>query len=137
MRRLIVRSKRPGGRRVRGYLLLEVVIAGVITSAAVFGLLGQLGEGRVTSTAAAREQTARGIVAREVERARQLGFTGVVAVPSAVVSDVEGGYEREVTVTTGSEVLFNTVSTNFRDVVVRVRVPVTDETFEARMRLYE
>jgi hypothetical protein len=127
-------------RARRGYLLLEVTIAGAIAALAVASLLTLLGETRAQSIAVARDGTARGIVARDIERARAKGFIGVAAIAPAVVTGVTGRYIAETQVVTGSEVLFNAQTSDFKDVTVVVTHPINDGTTtseQATVRLYE
>lgn len=123
----------------RGYLLLEVTIAGTIAAIAVASLLTMLGDTRAQSISVARDITARGIVARGLERARSKGYLGVVAVAPAAEPNVTGTYMVETQVQAGSEVLFGTQTSAYKDVTVIVthssRAGTVTES--ALVRLYE
>ncbi len=125
--------------RRRGYLLLEVTMAGVITGIAVTALLVQLGDARVKSIGAARDITAQGLVAQGIERARSKGFGNVADVASAPVTGLQGTYTRQTVVVDGSETLFGTQTTAFKDVTVTVTRPEGSitRTYTAALRLYE
>jgi hypothetical protein len=126
-------------RRRRGYLLLEVSIAGAISAAALVGLLSSSGNTLALSSSAARDLTARGLVQQGVEQVRARGFGGVSAHAATAVTSVKGAFTREIAVTTGNETLFGSQSTAFKDVTVIVSHPVgtTTKTYQATVRLYE
>lgn len=123
----------------RGYLLLEVGIAGAITAVAVSGLLVMMAANRVDAIALGRDMTARGLVARDIERARSRGFAALVSLPAAPVAGLTGTYTSETLVVTGTEVLFGTQASNFKDITVVVTHPKgkTISSASAVVRIYE
>ena len=125
--------------RRRGYLLLEVTLAGVITGIAVTALIVQLGDARVKSISAARDMTAQGLVAQGIERARSKGFDNVVDIASTPITGLQGTYSRATTVVPGDETLFAAQTTAFKDVTVTVTHPQGSgtRTYKAAVRLYE
>lgn len=126
-------------QRKRGYLLLEVTVAGAIAAVAVASLLTMLGDSRTKSISVARDITARGIVARGLERARAKGFLGVTNIAPTPEPNVTGQYLVETRVVSGSEVLFSAQTSAYKDVTVIVTHTagsgVVSES--ALVRLYE
>ena len=67
----------------RGYILLEAMVGGAITFAALVGLFVQLGFAREQSIVLQRDATAREIAMREIENQRANGFGSASGCPSS------------------------------------------------------
>lgn len=130
---------RPRSVPRRGYLLAEVMVASAITAVALVALLGQAGDGLVQSTTIARDLTAQGLVNRSFEEIRGLGFAGVTAKAETAVTGVHGEYTRQIKVTTGSEALFGSSSSNYKDVevIIRRKVAGKTKTYQSQVRVYD
>jgi hypothetical protein len=126
-------------KHTRGYLLIEVTLAGAITSAAILGLLAQLGDARATSITDGRGVTAQGVLKREVERVRAAGFVGVTTQSPALVAGLNGQYKTARAIVGGNEALFGSATTAFKDVTVTVTHPdrAGVRTFATTVRVYE
>jgi Tfp pilus assembly protein PilV len=130
---------KPGHQQRRGYILLEVAIAGAITSVAVLGLLGLLSDAQVKSVASSRDVTAQGLLRREVERVKSLKFGTVAAISSTPVTGLMGTYAVTWAVATGNEALLAGETSNFKDVTVKVTHPEGTKTknHQTVVRVYE
>lgn len=135
-------QKRPRARR-SGYILLETVVSGVIVATAVIGLLGQLGNARVSGIAASREQTAARLAAAELEAKR--GQVATVA-PGTSIRTAQVGKGSYKVVTTVSDEQLDTIpgpgglvlQPRYLEVktVVAFRVDGRERTARASTRLY-
>lgn len=126
--------------RRRGYLLMEVMIAGAITAVALGGLLTMAGNNLATSTLSARDLTAQGLVQRAVEQVRMKGYLAVTSESATTVSTEAGTYTRTIAVKTGSETIFGGIASNFKDVAVTVTFApgsAKPHTTTTTVRLYE
>lgn len=124
----------------RGYLLMEVMVAGAITAVALAGLLTMAGNNLATSTLAARDLTAQGLMQRAVEQVRMKGFALAASVGATTVATQAGTYTRTIVVTPGSETIFGGTASTFKDAVITVTFASTTakpHTTTTTVRLYE
>ena len=127
-------------QRRRGYLLMEVMVAGAITAAALAGLLTMAGNNLATSTLSARDLTAQGLMQRAVEQVRMKGYASASSVAATTVSTQAGTYTRTIVVTNGTETIFGGTASKFKDVTVTVTFApgaAKPHTTSTTVRLYE
>src|ERR1043166_1493258 len=85
----------------RGYLLMEVTIAGAITAIMLAGIFTELARSRALNAMAAREVTASQVVLQCSEKLRAIGIAATNASCNALPTPA--GFTRTVTSTTGNE----------------------------------
>ena len=126
--------------RPRGYLLLEVMVGGVLTSVVLAGLLIHLGAAHTASTHAARESTARQIVRASLEEARAVGFNGVTSSTVSQLPGFTGIYARTITVSAvQTETYFGSEVSRYKTVTARVDFNLNGKPkdFQEETRVYE
>ena len=117
-------------RDPRGYILMEVAIAGALVAVIAGTLLSSLADARVRNVMAGRDVVASQLALEKIEQQRALGFAGAGAAAAcgteATVAGQKGAYSRTcaVAVSAGSPFTINTVTVNCKDVTVTVKYNV-------------
>jgi type II secretory pathway pseudopilin PulG len=120
---------KPTKKALRGWLLVEVAVGGVMASVIVGALLVNVGDAMDKSTVIGRELTAQMLAQQAIEQARSVDRTTLATGPVAIPDGLAGTYTRTRTIKqSASCAVVNGISISCTDVVVTVTFPLVDGT---------
>lgn len=108
--------------RTRGFLLIDVMIAGALAAVVIGSVLSVLANARSKNVAAARDVIATQLVLEKLDQVRSLPFGSLAgaAGTEATVPNVTGKYARVTAVTASANETVSSTAMPFRDVTVTV-----------------
>lgn len=108
--------------RTRGYLLIDVMIAGALAAVVIVSVLTVLANARARNVAAARDVIATQLVLEKLDQVRSVAFASLAgaAGDEPAVADVNGTYRRLTTVGPLANETVSGTPLPFRDVTVMV-----------------